>query len=495
MPEPIYKLSVTPKLQISPLDIARLQSHLPGIPRLQPWASLSTSQRGALAPGVCSFQSLYSALLTIFLLLPCGLQAQLPAGTTDTTAPQSQSQQDPLRDQANAALDQRDFPTALKLLTNLTIKYPNDAHLLYDLGFTQEALDQTSNAADTYRRAVTADTKFFEPHLSLGLLLARIGKRDEARTELVTATTLNPSTDPTLKARAWRALARLDQTTRPTDASNELLEAMKISPETPDDIILSGELAEASGDLPAAEAAYRRLLSADPQNPTATAALVHLLQREKKSDQAETLLTAALSKNPDDPTLNAQLASLYDSQKQPEKAIPLIEKLHSATPNDPSLMRLLAHLYSSNNQFDKAAPLYATLTTLYPNDSTIVIDRADTLIHLKHFAEAESILKRIVAQPSAFPSKDDLGLAASHLAFAASANDDPATSLQALKIRDKVLPQSPSSLFLAATAHDKLHQVKQARDLYKQFLSVANGKFPDEEWQARHRLVTLEHTR
>ena len=56
-----------------------------------------------------------------------------------------------------------------------------------------------------------------------------------------------------------------------------------------------------------------------------------------------------------------------------------------------------------------------------------------------------------------------------------------------------MLPQSPSSLFLAATAHDKLHQVKLASDLYKQFLSVADGKFPDEEWEARHRLITLEH--
>jgi Flp pilus assembly protein TadD len=430
------------------------------------------------------------------LVLPIA-QAQLPAGTTDTTASptQTQAEQDPLRAQASAALDQRDFPAALKVLNTLAAKYPTDAHLLYDLGFTQESLDQTSNAADTYRRAAAADPKYFEPHLSLGLLLARTGQHDPARTELLTATTLTPSADPALKARAWRALARLDQASRPVDASNELLEAMKISPETPDDIILSGELAEASNDLPAAEAAYRRLLSADPQNPTATSALVHLLEREKKSDQAEALLTAALAKNPDDPTLNAQLASLYDSQNQPEKAIPLIEKLHTANPGDPTLTRLLAHFYSSNSQFDKAAPLYATLTTSYPNDPTLVTDRADALIHLKQFAEAEAILKRTVAEPSAFPTPDDLGLAAGHLAFAASANDDPATTLQALAIRDKVLPQSPSSLFLAATAHDKLHQVKQARDLYKQFLSVANNKFPDEEWQARHRLVTLDHTR
>ncbi|HUZ96665.1 MAG TPA: tetratricopeptide repeat protein [Edaphobacter sp.] len=431
------------------------------------------------------------------LLSISSLRAQLPAGTTDTTAsqPQSQSDQDPLRAQANAALDQHDFPVALKLLTNLAAKYPSDAHLLYDLGFTQESLDQTSNAADTYRRAAAADPKYFEPHLSLGLLFARTGQHDQARAELLTATTLTPSADPALKARAWRALARLDQATRPADASNELLEAMKTSPETPDDIILSGELAEASSDLPGAEAAYRRLLSADPQNATATAALVHLLEREKKADQAEALLTAALGKDPNDPTLNAQLASLYDSQNQPDKAIPLIEKLHAANPADAGITRMLAHLYSSNSQFEKAAPLYATLTNDFPNDPTLVTDRADALIHLRQFAEAESMLKRTTSSPSAFPTKDDLGLAASHLAFAASANDDPTTCLQALAIRDKVLPQSPSSLFLAATAHDKLHQIMEARDLYKQFLSVANGKFPNEEWQARHRLVTLDHTR
>ncbi len=69
----------------------------------------------------------------------------------------------------------------------------------------------------------------------------------------------------------------------------------------------------------------------------------------------------------------------------------------------------------------------------------------------------------------------------------------PETTLQALTLRATVFANSPSTLFLEATAHDKLHHIKQATDLYKQFLSVANGKFPDEEWEARHRLITLEH--
>ena len=436
-----------------------------------------------------------ASLIFFGLLTPGILKAQLPPGTTDATQPQTQKQ-DTLLTQANEALDKQDYPTALKLLTTLTEKNPTDAHLLYDLAFTQDALAetpaQTAAAETTYRRAITADPTYFDPHLALGLLLARSGKLPEAHTELTLATTLTTD-NPLLKARAYRALARIDRTTNYALASDELLAAIKLSPETPDDILLSGELAEVSGDPTSAELAYRRVLAVDPKNQDATAALIHLLLTQKKPDQAETLLTAALANDPDNPTLNAQLASLYEQQGKADQAIPIVEKLHVTHPGDPAVTRLLAHLYTRSDQYDKAATLYAALVVASPHDPTLLDDSGDTLIHLRKFSEAEALLKRAVDQPSAFPSQDDLALAAGHLAFAASQNNDPTTTLQAIAIRDKVLPQSPSSLFLAATAHDKLHHNKQATDLYQQFLSVANGKFPDEEWEARHRLLTLAH--
>ena len=425
------------------------------------------------------------------LLTSPALHAQLPAGTTDANS-STQTQQDPLRAQASAALDQHDYPTALKFLTTLTIQNPTDAHLLYDLAFTQESLDQISTAAETYRRAIAADPRFFDPCLSLGLLLARNGQPKEARETLTRAVNI-PDAEPLLKARAYRALARLDQRARPADASTELLEALKLSPETPDDILLSAELAEAANDLPAAEATYRRLLVSDPHNTDAIAALTHLLLRQNKTTDAETLLTTALAQHPDDVTLNAQLATVYAAQDKVAQAIPLGEKLHAAHPADPAITRLLARLYNRNQQYDQADTLYAALIASDPRDPTLLDDRADSLIHLHRPAEAVTLLKRAVSQPDAFPSRDDLGLAASHLAFAASEVNDPATTLQALEIRDKILPQSPASIYLAATAHDKLHHVKEATNLYQQFISVANGKFPDEEWKARHRLVTLAH--
>ena len=97
--------------------------------------------------------------------------------------------------------------------------------------------------------------------------------------------------------------------------------------------------------------------------------------------------------------------------------------------------------------------------------------------------------------PAGFATRENFAAASSHLAFAASQNNDPETVLQAVALRATVLPQSPATLFLEAIARDKLHQQKQAQTLYKQFLSVANGKFPDEEWEARHRLIALEHSR
>ena len=450
-------------------------------------------------------QTLVAALGIFLALAPACAHAQLPAGTSDASSSSQAQPPDPLQAQANEALEKQDYPTALKLLIPLAEKHPTDARILYDLASTQDALDQNTAAAETYSRAIAADATYFDPHLALALLLARQGDLKQAHAELTTAITLE-TPDPALKARAYRTLARIDEHADPAAAGSSLLTALKLSPETPDDILLAAGIAEAANNLPGAEASYRRLLTATPNDPAATAALAHLLLRQNKPTDAEPILTDALAAHPDDVPLSAQLASVYMAEANlstpPDptliaKALPILTNLHNSNPNNVAVTRLLARLSAQTGDYAQADRLLATLiAATSPNaapDPTLLDDHADALIHLKRSAEAEAILKRAIADPTAFPSKEDLGSAASHLAFAASQNNDPAVTLQALALRATLLPQSPSSLFLAATAYDKLHEVKQASDLYKQFLSVANGRFPDEEWEARHRLITLEH--
>jgi hypothetical protein len=59
-------------------------------------------------------------------------------------------------------------------------------------------------------------------------------------------------------------------------------------------------------------------------------------------------------------------------------------------------------------------------------------------------------------------------------------------------MRSKYLPELPSTYFLWATAYDTLHDKPQAEAYYHHFLDAAAGKMPNQESQARQRLLLLE---
>ena len=450
-----------------------------------------------------------AAILLAALLVAPALAAQDFSHPDSEPAPETA-----LIQQANDALAASDFPAALKILTGLNTQTPNNPQVLYDLGLTLEALGPetpASAAPDSkvptaefyYRQSITANPLFAAAHVALGLLLARTARPIEARSELLTATQL-PDAEPALKARALRALATLDQQAtppNPTAASAELLTALNLTPEAPEDIQLAAEIAESAADLPAAERAYRRYLAlpGNSADSEAIAALAHVLLAERRPADAEALLAPALAAHPSDPALTALLARVDLSSDDPAKvalAIPLLEKLHAANPQDANITRLLARVYLDTDHPDQADPLYAALISAQSQagknpDPTLLDDRAEALLRLHRPAAAETLLKQAVANPAAFPTRAALADAATHLAFAAAGIDDPRTTLQALALRATVLPPSPSTLFLEAMANDTLHRNARAIDLYRQFLTAVGTDYPDQAAQARQRLAAL----
>ena len=88
--------------------------------------------------------------------------------------------------------------------------------------------------------------------------------------------------------------------------------------------------------------------------------------------------------------------------------------------------------------------------------------------------------------------KPDSGDAHWQVAVAANANKNYELTIRALEARAKFLPEIPMSYFLRATAFDNLHIPKAAAENYHRFLEVANGKYSEQEWQARHRLIAIE---
>lgn len=421
-------------------------------------------------------------------------EAQAPgAGQVPTTSSAASS-----IDAANSALARGDYANALKLLTALHEQNPKDPQVLYDLGLTTEALhpDATAEAEADYRAASAANPLFTLPHVALGLLLARSGRAADAREQLLTATRI-PDIQPDLKARALRAMARLDLNARNTPvASDELAQALQLTPETPDDTLLLAEIAEATPDLETAEKAYRRYLSGRANDTNGTAALAHVLVAEHRPSEAESVLREGMVAHPDDLALTSQLATTLLASGDDAKvaqAAPLLERLNAAHPDDPNVARLLARMYVETGHADKAEALYAKLTSggAGASDPALLDDYGETLLRLHRPAEAEKILKLAVANRTGFATPADFADAAMHLAFAAQEIDDPREALRALDLRGTVTPPSLPALFLEATARDTLHQSSQAVDLYKRFLVEAHGTLPEQEAKARERVAAL----
>jgi predicted Zn-dependent protease len=424
--------------------------------------------------------------LAIVGTLSAGAQSSVsnPQATTASAAevtPPSQQVID-----AEALIVKADWKGAEARLSPWLNDHPNDARALFDAGYVADALAKLDEAAGFYRRAVEADPKRFEARLSLGLLLARQGKLAEARTELAAATTLDPGEAGTAaKARAWRAMAQIDRTDNPTEASNDLLEALKLSSETPEDTLLAAELAEKAGQYDSAEAAYRRVLARDPTNAVANAGLAHLFISRQQYPAAEVLLRAALEKNPDDPALAAQLATVLAAQDKAE-ALPMLQKLHAAHPDDPAITRMLAEVLSEAGDTAGSDELYISLLRAHPDQADLVVAHGQNLIRQQKYAEAFSAFSRATELDGANPD------AWSGLAFAASKTGKPAIALHALSMRSKYLPDIPSTYFLWATSYDTLHDTAAAIAYYHHFLESAAGKYPNQEWQARQRLLLLE---
>ena len=434
-------------------------------------------------------------LVFVFISIICAVQliAQSQGQKPPVSAPADSASEGiaPEVADAEASIVKSDWKSAQTKLDVWLAAHPSDARALFDAGYVADTQGRLDDAANLYRRAVEADPKSFEAHLSLGLLLARQGKEEDARPELIAATELDPGqVGPALKARAWRALAQIDKPgpDKPgdaTQASNDLLEALKLSPETPADTLLAANLAESAGQYDAAEAAYRRLLAADPNSLEAQTGLAHVLILRKQYPDAEAFIRGALKHSPDSPALNAQLATVLAAQDKAE-ALPLLQKLHDNHSDDQAISRMLADVLAQAGDAAGADKIYVTLLASSPDDVGLLVAHGQNLTRQLKYSEA------LEAFDKATKLDSSNGDAWSGLAFAASKTHQPQLTLHALTMRSKFLPEVPATYFLWATSYDTLHDRASAAVYYHHFLESSGGKFPDQEWQARQRLLDLE---
>ena len=270
------------------------------------------------------------------------------------------------------------------------------------------------------------------------------------------------------------------------DELGRLRAAVAAVPNDPDSHFRLGDALERSGDLSAAESEYKKSLALQEKNPSALGALAYLYSTQKRLPDAEAALRSFIAIQPQDPKAHVQLGNvLLSSGKKDEAAKELAVALGLA-PSNPGILTQIAQFYSSNGMYGQAEPLFARLTQADSSNAEAHYGYGLVLMQQRKFESALEQFRRSVIL------KRDLKEAYGDLAVAASEVQDYPQAITALNIRAQYLPETPGTYFLRASCYDHLKDFPAAADNYKKFLAADAGKSPNQDWQAKHRLVAIE---
>jgi tetratricopeptide (TPR) repeat protein len=388
--------------------------------------------------------------------------------------------------QAESAIEKKDYATAESLLQKFVNAEPGNYQAWYDLGFVENALGKTDDSIAAYRKSVSAKPDVFESNLNLGLMLAKAGQ-PEAEQFLRAATKLKPTAQMEAgQFRAWLSLAQVLVEHKPDEALEAFARAAELRPRDPEPHLSAGQLLERQKRPAEAEREYKQALALDSSSSDALSGLANVYMQGKRFAEADDVLAKLVALLPNDASTHVQLGRIFAAEGKIDKAISELQEGLKLAPHDEGAQRDLADIYVKAKLYADAEALYRSMLAKKPQDSEVRLALGETLLKQRKFPEAEEELLATVRQ------KPDLGAAYGDLAVAASENKNYDLAIKALDARAKLIPDIPVSYFLRATAYDHLRAYKQAAENYHRFLEVADGKFPDQEWQARHRLIAIE---
>jgi len=432
-------------------------------------------------------------------LLPTAIAALLAAGASPHAVAFQQTGQtvrhhkiqevgdeSPEIEQAEAAMQKRDFATAAELLKKAVAADPQSYRAWFDLGFVFTQLKQPEDAIGAYRKSIAANPNVFESNLNLGILLAREGDNAEAEKYLKAATQLKPTAnnDEGL-ARAWLSLGLVEESQGPQQALADYAQAAKLSPRDPEPHLSAGLLLEKQNQLDEAAREYRAASELNPTDTEPLAGLANVYSKQQKFSAAEAALRQLLQLDPNNENARTQLGRVLAAEGKNEDAAQVLNRNGQAA-RDPQAALEMGTLYVKTGNYTAAEEQFRIAVKDMPQDAEAHYALGSALMQQKRYPEAQQELLTAVRL------KPDAGEIYGNLAVVAAENKDYQLAIRVLDARSKYLPEIPATYFLRATCYDNLKMKPQAIENYKQFLATDGGKMPDQEWQARHRLMAID---
>jgi Flp pilus assembly protein TadD len=408
------------------------------------------------------------------------------AQSSASTVPQAEAPTDlnALLQQAEDALEKKDYEAALAPLKTVTRAAPNSADAWFYLGYAYHGLRQEADARAAYEKSVQLNPELYQAQTNLGLLLLAMKDVPGALPHLQKAVALKPG-----DARPHLDLGvALDASGQTSAAATELRRALQLDAKLDAAADRLGKIELDEKQYSSAAGDFERVLAINPERAEAELGLASAREGLGQLAEAEQHFEAYLKMQPADAPVRFHLARLYLQENKSDLALAQLEQLEQAHAELPGLDAALGDACARAGKLSDSESFYRKALagrSNGPDAGDLHRALAATLVKEGKTAEAEGEFR--VALRLNPNSADALkGLAESLYLEARWADAAP--------IIERLVqsPSAPAGLyFFLATCYDHLRDRKQALDAYQQFLQRSNGANPDQEWQARQRAKLL----
>jgi tetratricopeptide (TPR) repeat protein len=221
----------------------------------------------------------------------------------------------------------------------------------------------------------------------------------------------NPKDLDGLRFKAYIAIA--DK--RADDAIGLLQAANSLHPQDPDVVLPMVELLTDKGQSAEAEKLLRQLIAKEWGNVAAYDVLYEICMREKRIQDAETVLRLRVDKNPKDAFALIRLADFYASQKNTAGVNATLQRLRDGRASIPGARAVAAAFYFNHQLFDQAVGEYQQAIKEDPKNEIAYRKRMEGVLvaqgkNDEARAEIEKILKHDPKDTDALLLKADFDM-------------------------------------------------------------------------------------
>jgi predicted Zn-dependent protease len=304
---------------------------------------------------------------------------------------------------ARGAVADGRFRDALDLYRRVIEALPEDAVVRYEYAQLLRDLNVPDEASRQAREAVRLDPSLPEAHRLLGNLELAASEKEPARldraiAELRKAHQLVPY-DASTSAALARALLSHGQ---PSEAAR-LLDEVPESRTQPVLMRLAAEARARSGRSRDAEALYRILHEADPNDREASAALVDLYEEEDRLDDALQLLREMEAKDPENAAVTERITIDLARAGRFDEAEKRARDLAATRPENRAVRRLLAQVLFEKGDIKSAQKILRDLVASDAEDEQTRRALVDVLVRDRRFEEARPLVEESRRRAAADP--------------------------------------------------------------------------------------------